>query len=192
MDFPDEVDTPFKDARKRFQKYRGIKSLKNCDWDPYENLPVEYSKIFRFENLQGELKQQKELVENEGLPINGTFLTIVLTVESDVTFEQVTQNNLGWFILSTMFPHECKISTMHFKLKRTMENNEIVPSKAPMEFGCGFRRITVKPTFSMELNAAGKNDKYKYMRFLRKDITVIATAYCPIVYQPCKIIAFTK
>ena len=46
MDFPDEVDTPLKEARKRFQKYRGIKSLKNCDWDPYENLPVEYSKIF--------------------------------------------------------------------------------------------------------------------------------------------------
>jgi len=30
------------------------------------------------------------------------------------------------------------------------------------------------------------------MRFLRKDITVVATAYCPIIYQPCKIISFTK
>ena len=52
MDFPDEVDTPFKEARVRFQKYRGIKSLKNCDWDPYENLPEEYSKIWRFQNYQ--------------------------------------------------------------------------------------------------------------------------------------------
>jgi pre-rRNA-processing protein TSR1 len=48
MDFPDEVDTPFVDAYKRFQKYRGIKSLRNCDWDPYENLPTEYSKLWRF------------------------------------------------------------------------------------------------------------------------------------------------
>ena len=48
MDFPDEVDTPLKEARVRFQKYRGIKSLKNCDWDPYENLPEDYSKIWRF------------------------------------------------------------------------------------------------------------------------------------------------
>jgi pre-rRNA-processing protein TSR1 len=48
MDFPDEVDTPLLEARKRFTNYRGIKSLKNCDWDPYENLPVEYSKIWRF------------------------------------------------------------------------------------------------------------------------------------------------
>ena len=48
MDFPDEVDTPTSDARVRFQKYRGIKSLKNCDWDVYENLPQEYSRIWRF------------------------------------------------------------------------------------------------------------------------------------------------
>lgn len=50
MDFPDEVDTPLKEARIRFQKYRGIKSIKNCDWDPYENLPEHYSKIWRFQN----------------------------------------------------------------------------------------------------------------------------------------------
>jgi pre-rRNA-processing protein TSR1 len=49
MDFPDEVDTPFVDAKVRFQNYRGIKSLKNCDWDPYENLPAEYSKVWRFQ-----------------------------------------------------------------------------------------------------------------------------------------------
>jgi len=48
MDFPDEVETPLKEARIRFQKYRGIKSLKNCDWDPYENLPEHYAKIWRF------------------------------------------------------------------------------------------------------------------------------------------------
>lgn len=83
MDFPDEVDTPHKDARMRFQKYRGIKSLKACDWDPYENLPVEYAKIFRFQNATGEFKQQRELVEQEGLPINGTYLTIVLEVDTD-------------------------------------------------------------------------------------------------------------
>lgn len=56
MDFPDEVDTPFKDASVRFQKYRGIKSLRNCDWDPYENLPEDYGRVWRFENFQLEQK----------------------------------------------------------------------------------------------------------------------------------------
>ena len=92
MDFPDEVDTPFKDARKRFQKYRGIKSLKTCDWDPYENLPAEYSKIFRFQNLQAEVKQQRDTVAAEGLPLHGTYLMLVLEVEDDATFEQLKQD----------------------------------------------------------------------------------------------------
>jgi pre-rRNA-processing protein TSR1 len=52
MDFPDEVDTPFTDARVRFQKYRAVKNLKHADWDPYENLPEAYSKIWRFQNYQ--------------------------------------------------------------------------------------------------------------------------------------------
>lgn len=89
MDFPDEVDTPFKEARKRFIKYRGIKSIKNFDWDPYENLPVEYSKIWRFQNLQAEVKQQKDTVEAEGLPINGTYITLVLEVENDFVFTEL-------------------------------------------------------------------------------------------------------
>lgn len=150
MDFPDEVDTPFKEARKRFQKYRGIKGLKNCEWDPYENLPAEYSKIWRFQNLQAEVKQQRDTVEAEGLPINGTYVTLILEVENDFVFSEIDQSKP--LILSTLFPHECKISAMHFKLKRTLENTEIIPSKSTMEFNCGFRRIVIRPTFSMELS----------------------------------------
>ena len=49
MDHPDEVDTPLDMfAKDKFFKYRGIKSLRNCDWDPYQMLPKEYSKIWRF------------------------------------------------------------------------------------------------------------------------------------------------
>lgn len=82
---------------------------------------------------------------------------------------------------------------MHFKIKRTFENEEIVPSKSLMEFSAGFRRLVLKPTFSMELNAAGaQGDKNKYMRFLRKDMQVVATAYCPVIYHGCKVITFTK
>lgn len=56
MDFPDEVDTPFTDARVRFQKYRAVKNLKHADWDAYENLPESYSKIWRFQNYQAAQK----------------------------------------------------------------------------------------------------------------------------------------
>lgn len=129
---------------------------------------------------------------SEGLPLNGTYLTLVLEVEKEAVFDELESKNPKFLIVSTLFPHEVKVSTMHFKIKRTLENTEVVPSKSLMEFSCGFRRMVIKPTFSKEINAAGKNDKFKYMRFLRKDVDVIASAYCPLVFSGCKVITFTK
>jgi len=38
----------------------------------------------------------------------------------------------------------------------------------------------------------GKSDKLKYMRFLKHDISVIVSTYCPIVFAPCKILIYSK
>lgn len=39
--WPDEVDIPRHAlARKRFEKYRGLKNLRATKWDKFENLPV--------------------------------------------------------------------------------------------------------------------------------------------------------
>ena len=135
---------------------------------------------------------QRDVVRSEGLPLNGTYLSLVLEVEKMEVFDELEKKNPRFLILSTMFPHEMKVSAMHFRIKRTLENDEIVPSKNLMEFSCGFRRLVIQPTFSKEINPTGKNDKYKYMRFLRKDMDIVATAFCPIVYAGCKVIAFTK
>ena len=81
---------------------------------------------------------------------------------------------------------------MHFKLTRTIENTEPIPSKANMEFHCGFRRMQVQPIFSLETNPGSPNEKLKFLRFMRSDVSAIATVICPIIFAPCKVLCFTE
>ena len=81
---------------------------------------------------------------------------------------------------------------MHFKLNRTLENKEPIPSKMRMEFHCGFRRMTLQPVLSAETNPGVSSEKLKYLRFMRRDVPAIATAICPIVFAPCKVMCFTE
>lgn len=95
-------------------------------------------------------------------------------------------------IASTLFPHETKLSVMHFKIKRTIDNKDIVEAKSLMEFHAGFRRFEIKPTFGIETNPGAATEKYKYSRFLRNDSQLIASAIMPIVFAPTKLLCFTK
>jgi pre-rRNA-processing protein TSR1 len=44
----------------------------------------------------------------------------------------------------------------------------------------------------METNPGSSTEKLKYMRFLRDDMCAVATAICPIVFSPCKVLCFTE
>jgi len=79
--FPDEVDTP-KDipARIRFQKYRGLKSFRTSPWDPKENLPSDYARIFQFENFDHTRKR----VMKEG-NMEGALVCILNAIHVDLT-----------------------------------------------------------------------------------------------------------
>ena len=52
--------------------------------------------------------------------------------------------------------------------------------------------MTLQPVLSAETNPGSASEKLKYLRFMRSDIPAIATAICPIVFAPCKVICFTE
>ena len=61
--FPDEVDTPADEpASKRFARYRGLSSFRSSPWDNKENLPMDYSRIFQFENFK---RFRKHIIKEE-------------------------------------------------------------------------------------------------------------------------------
>jgi pre-rRNA-processing protein TSR1 len=65
--FPDEIDTPKEiSARVRFQRYRGMRSLRTSPWDPYENLPRDYARIFQFEDFKRTERSVRRRAEQEG------------------------------------------------------------------------------------------------------------------------------
>ncbi|KAJ0398918.1 hypothetical protein P43SY_005276 [Pythium insidiosum] len=50
--FPDEVDVPSDvSGRTRFARYRGLKSMRTSYWDPKEQLPSDYARLFQFEDF---------------------------------------------------------------------------------------------------------------------------------------------
>ena len=64
--FPDEVDTPKEiSARIRFQRFRGMRSFRTSPWDPFENLPRDYARIFQFEDFKRTERAVRRRAEQE-------------------------------------------------------------------------------------------------------------------------------
>lgn len=85
LEFPDELDTP-RDvaARVRFARYRGLKSMRSTPWDPYENLPVDYARIFQFRNFKKTKSNVLKGINTSGV-ITGTKVVVwVKDVPRDV------------------------------------------------------------------------------------------------------------
>lgn len=137
LNFPDEVDTPVSiSARKRFERFRGLKSFRTSPWDPYEDLPMDYAKIFQFDDWKRSKKRvEADLVGSGVRP--GTRVEIwikdvpkeaarragVKGLEKDSGSENIP------FTLFGLMRHEHKKSVMNFTCTRNTEFEGTVKSK---------------------------------------------------------------
>lgn len=124
--FPDEIDTPKEiSARVRFQRYRGMRSLRTSPWDPYENLPRDYARIFQFEDFKRTERAVRRRAEQEGGGLEPGMRVTVLIQE----VPQEAANCKSSFVLFALLQHEHKKSVLNFTVQRNTEYEGSVRSK---------------------------------------------------------------
>lgn len=188
--FPDEVDTPQDvPARERFMRYRGLESFRTSAWDPKENLPEDFARIFQFENYDRTRRRVFKELEESLVNMYGFYITIhVKDVRQDLWNMFHNANAKAPLSVFGLLPHEQKMSLMNVVLKRTGASDEPIKSKERLIFQVGYRRFIVNPIFSQHTNGA----KHKYERFFQSASTCVASFYAPIQFSPSSVLCFKE
>ncbi|XP_022157530.1 pre-rRNA-processing protein TSR1 homolog isoform X2 [Momordica charantia] len=211
-EFPDEVDTPMDiPARKRFAKYRGLKSFRTSSWDPQESLPQEYARIFEFNNISRTQKHvlakalEIEQGNRDDCVAPCSYLRLhVKEVPVAVASKLCELAKAMPVTACGLLQHESKMSVLHFSIKRhdaseetsnkvgTVQNTKKHDKNSPplkgkekLVFHVGFRQFVTKPIFSTD---NFNSDKHKMERFLHAGRFSIASIYAPISFAPLPLI----
>ncbi|KAH7523416.1 hypothetical protein FEM48_Zijuj06G0008700 [Ziziphus jujuba var. spinosa] len=193
-EFPDEVDTPLdKAARKRFAKYRGLKSFRTSSWDPKESLPPEYARIFAFDNFARTQKHvlskalDKEREDGDDCASASSYVRLhIKEVPSAVASKLCLLANTMPIIACGLLQHESKMSVLHFSIKKHDTYSLPIKGKEELVFHVGFRQFVARPIYSTD---SINSDKSKMERFLHAGRFSIASIYAPISFPPVPLIA---
>ncbi|KAI6094079.1 ribosome biogenesis protein tsr1 [Pisolithus croceorrhizus] len=173
--FPDELDTP-QDilARTRFARYRGMHSFRTSPWDPYENLPRDYGRIFEFDDFKLTGRDVQKAAEAEGIE-SGTRVTVYV----DGVPEGASITGDLPLVIYGLLEYEHKKTVLHFTVQRNTEYDGSVRSKDSLTLCYGPRRLRVNPVFE---------------RFLWHGTTVVASVYAPVIFgrQSCTLLRETE
>ncbi|KAJ1773545.1 ribosome biogenesis protein tsr1 [Coemansia sp. RSA 1813] len=181
LQFPDEVDTPLDvPARTRFARYRGMQSFRTSPWDPYENLPLDYGRIFQFENLKHTHKRVLRMTEDAPAKA-GMHVRIILNAVPAKAAAAYSPNRP--FVAFGLMQHEHQMSVVHFTISRSEDYTAPVRSKDPMVIHFGFRRYNVHPLFSQHTQGGSTtNNVHKFERFLQHGAVSVGTIFAPIQF----------
>ncbi|KAF6158366.1 hypothetical protein GIB67_022446 [Kingdonia uniflora] len=192
-EYPDEVDTPFEEpARKRFAKYRGLKSFRTSSWDSKESLPPEYARIFAFDNFMRtqKLVLKKTLEMEHGSTDEcvaaGSYVRLhIMDVEVEVASRLCVLAKKSPVIACGLLQHESKMSVLHFSVKKHDTYDAPIKAKEALVFHVGFRQFVARPIFS---SANINSDKHKLERFLHAGCFSVASVYAPISFPSLPLI----
>lgn len=210
-EFPDEVDTPIDiPARKRFAKYRGLKSFRTSSWDPQESLPQDYSRIFEFNNISRTQKHvlakalELEQGNRDDCVASCSYLRLHVKEVPVGAASKLCELAKSMPVTACgLLQHESKMSVLHFSIKKHDVSEEIfdnsettqntknhdkissLKGKEKLVFHVGFRQFVTRPIFSTD---NFNSDKHKMERFLHAGRFSVASIYAPVSFAPLPLI----
>jgi pre-rRNA-processing protein TSR1 len=189
LEFPDEIDTPQNEpARIRFQRYRGLQSFKTSPWDPYENLPLDYGKIFRFENMMHSARNAYRDASSTLTEAKNKRISLIIDNVPANVYQYYNKENM-FCLVHGLLRHEQKMSVAHFTVTRTDEfYSEPIKSKEELYIYTGLKFLNIQPVFSQY----SRGHLHKYERFLPVGTTTVGSIYAPIQYSPAPILLFKR
>ena len=201
--YPDEFELHHGEAaRRRLAKFRGLKSFRTSPWGPREDLPLDYAKVFAFENFRRAQKRAVDLsnkVNKYSGPVGadvGAYVRITIPdvprVAGHATVERVNAASRGLAPLLSawgLLQHEVKMSVLNFSVRKEVGVTEPIANKEELLFVTGTRTYPARPIYSTDEHGA---DKHKMERFLHDGRTAMATIYGPITYPPSPLLAFKR
>ncbi|VDK70088.1 unnamed protein product [Litomosoides sigmodontis] len=185
--FPDEIDTPMDvAARIRFQRYRALKSFRTSPWDPLENLPRTYSRIFKFSHYRHSRKVALSSIafESEYSAPRGTFISIYISkVPTNLADTWPRYKPL---IIYGLLAHEQRMSLLNMVLKRHPSCTVPISNKQRLIFHVGYRHFEAEPVFSQHTSG----DKFKMERFMPSNGSFVASIFAPIMFPPTSVLVY--
>ncbi|KNC45900.1 ribosome biogenesis protein tsr1 [Thecamonas trahens ATCC 50062] len=179
FEWPDEFYAPRAPLCKDlFREYRGLKSFTNSPWDPYENLPTEYSQIYDFESFPRTQNEVLDEVENDGVGLDAY---IVIELDDVPPSVMASLTPTGVLVAFGLFRYERQFSVLHMSVSRHASFDAPHASGSPLMVMVGFRMLEAAPLFSSD---NPKCAKAKFERFLQPGRTLTASIYGPIVFGP--------
>ena len=192
VDFPDEVNVPSGTLYKeRFARYRGLKSLRDSEWDVKEGLPLPYSQIFTF----ADFKHSRAVARRDGrgkTEVDGWVagervheVTLSLLDVDEGVAAALTKGTTP-VVLFGLMAHEHKVSVTHCAMRRQAEWSAPIKGKDAVEVHCAFRRFTVRPIYSQQ----SSRPRALVERFFHPGRYTTASFYSRILYPPAPVLMF--
>ncbi|KAL0220023.1 hypothetical protein P9112_005676 [Eukaryota sp. TZLM1-RC] len=193
LQFPEEVETsPHTSAQVLFKHFRGLESLRTSPWDPKENLPKNYSRIFGIHDYKviSKMAQRRaQVVDNDDVIASGNYVTIELfNVPSD--FEDKFSQFESILSLSGLMKNEGKMTMIHCALILEGEEDEkLLESFNEISVRLGIKKLVIRPVFSEKLSGS---DKLKYCKNVYAKRTYVMSFYGPLFYAPMPILLINQ